>query len=215
MRNNDTFTLPTPRGPARVAVDRPSCQTNGTALVFHGAGGDMNATVLLAVRDALLGTGWAVARLDQPYRVAGRRAPTPAPQLDEVASLVADEVREGPLLLVGKSSGARVACRIARAAGGEGVVALGFPLHPPGRPERSRTEELRGAGVPVLVLQGGRDTFGSPDDVRAVNAPGVQVVEIAGGDHSFRARRADGRTTADCVAEVARRAAGWAAQART
>jgi predicted alpha/beta-hydrolase family hydrolase len=214
MRNADTFTLPTPRGPARVAVERPPTPTNGTALLFHGAGGDMNAAVLLAVRDALLSAGWAVARLDQPYRVAGRRLPAPAPQLDEVALLVAGHVRDGRLLLVGKSSGARVACRVAREAGGEGVVALGFPLHPPGRPEKSRAAELAGAGVPVLVLQGTRDTFGSPEEVREA-VPHAEVVEIAGGDHSYGARRADGRTTADCLAEVARRTSEWAGQART
>jgi hypothetical protein len=220
MRNADTFTLPTPRGQARVSVDRAEGRTNGTALLFHGAGGDMTAPVLLAVRDALLAGGWDVARLDQPYRVAGRRAPDRAPYLDEVALLVAEHVRRGPLLLGGKSSGARVACRTARAAGAVGVVALGFPLHPPGRPERSRAEELLGAGVPVLVLQGTRDTFGTPEDVRRVvgRRRGFTVHEVAGGDHSFAARRADGRTTAECVAEVAATAAAWArrrAQART
>jgi predicted alpha/beta-hydrolase family hydrolase len=211
----NALTLPTPRGQARVAVERAIVRTNGTALLFHGAGGGMDAPVLLAVRDALLAGGWDVARLDQPYRVAGRRAPDPAHHLDEVALLVVEAVRgDGPLLLGGKSSGARVACRIARAAGAVGVVALGFPLHPPGRPERSRAAELAGAGVPVLVLQGTRDAFGSPDDVRAAvgRRRGLTIRAIAGGDHSYAARRADGRTTAACVAEAATLAAAWAAR---
>jgi hypothetical protein len=212
--NYGLLTVPTPRGDARVAVDDPS-ETNGTALLFHGAGGDMNAAVLLAVRDALLAGGWRVVRLDQPYRVAGRRAPAPAPQLDEVALLVAASFG-GPLLLAGKSSGARVACRTARAAGAAGVVALGFPLYPPGRPDKSRADELTGAGVPVLVLQGGRDTFGTPDEVRAAvgKRRGFTVREVVGGDHSFNARRADGRSTADCLAEVARATLHWATRVR-
>ncbi len=206
-------TLATQHGDARVLVDQPAKRVKGTALLFHGAGGDTTAPVLLAVRDALLADGWTVARLDQPYRVAGRRAPAPAPQLDAVALLAVQAVRgNGPLLLAGKSSGARVACRIAAAARAAGAVALGFPLHPPGRPERSRAAELLGAGVPVLVVQGTRDPFGSPADVRAVG--GATVHEIVGGDHSFVARKADARTTADCLAEVAVVAAAWA-QART
>jgi uncharacterized protein len=208
MRNAaETRTLPTPRGQARLVVERSSGTTLGTALLFHGAGGGMDAPLLLAVRDALLAGGWDVARLDQPYRVAGRRAPAPAPHLDEVALLVVDAVRgSGPLLLAGKSSGARVACRTARAAGAAGVVCLGFPLHPPGRPEKSRADELRGVGVRTLVLQGSRDTFGSPAEVRAAvgRTRGIKVVEVEG-DHSLGRREA----------EAAGLAAGWAAQATT
>jgi predicted alpha/beta-hydrolase family hydrolase len=202
-RNSDTFTLPTPRGQARVAVERSSGTTLGTALLFHGAGGDMNAPLLLAVRSALVEAGWDVARLDQPYRVAGRRAPAPAPHLDEVALLVVDAVRgSGPLLLAGKSSGARVACRVAVAAGAAGVVCLGFPLHPPGRPEKSRADELRSVGVPTLVLQGTRDTFGTPAEVRTALARkrGIRVREIEG-DHSLGRREPEAaRLTAEFAA---------------
>lgn len=214
MRNQQ---LATPRGPARLVVERSPGTTNRVALLFHGAGGDSNAAVLVGVRDALLEAGWDVARLDQPYRVAGRRAPDRAPYLDEVALLAVEAVRsDGALLLGGKSSGARVACRIARAAGASGVVALGFPLHPPGRPDRSRADELTGAGVPVLVLQGTRDTFGTPAEIRAAigRRRGFTLHEVAGGDHSFAARKAEGRSTSECLAEVAATAARWA-QART
>lgn len=176
------------------------------ALLFHGAGGGSGAPVLLAVRDALVAAGWRVARLDQPYVLLGRRAPAPVPHLDEVALLAAAEVRDGPLLLVGKSNGARVACRIARDAGAVGVVALGFPLRPPGRPEKTRAGELNAAGVPVLVLQGSRDVFGVPAEVKAAAKRGITVREVAGADHSLRTKAA--------LAEVAERTAAFA-QART
>jgi predicted alpha/beta-hydrolase family hydrolase len=148
-----------------------------------------------------------VARLEQPYRVAGRRAPAPAHHLDEVALLAVDRVRtSAPLLLGGKSSGARVACRIATAAGAAGVVAFGFPLHPPGRPEKSRAGELLGAGVPVHVIQGTRDAFGTAADLDAIHD---DVYAVEGADHALR--------TKAYVAEVARETARWVAalQART
>lgn len=197
MRNPSEVSLATPRGAARVVVDSPTGQTNGTALLFHGAGGSTNQPVLVAVRDALVAAGWRVVRLDQPYVVAGRRSPAPAPHLDEVALLAAGEYR--PDLLVGKSSGARVACRIAATARANGVVALGFPLHPPGRPERTRAPELNAAAVPVLVLQGERDAFGTPADVRAAAKRGIEVTAIPG-DHAIRTRAAIEAAVAGTVA---------------
>lgn len=185
-----------------------------TLLVLgHGAGGDSHAAVLVGVRDALVSVGAAVALVDQPYRVAGRRAPDRAERLDEamltVVAALLWRVGGVPLVLGGKSNGARVGVRIARTAGAAAVVVLGFPLVPPGRQDRSRAGELD-AGCPVLVVQGSRDTFGTPAAVRAA-AGGLQVHvhTIAGGDHSFVARRSDGRTTADCLAEVAGTVTGW------
>ena len=189
----------TPRGPARLHVDRPKGPTNGTALLFHGAGGGVDAPVLVAVRNVLLDIGWTVARLEQPYRVAGRRAPAPAPHLDEVAIQVAKTLKK-PLLLAGKSSGARVACRIADAVGAVGVVCLGFPLHPPGKPEKSRAPELEGTRTPVLVLQGENDAFGRPEEF---DRP---VTTIEGADHAL--------TKAAHVAAVAEATKQWV-QART
>jgi predicted alpha/beta-hydrolase family hydrolase len=149
----------------------------------HGAGGDITAPDLVAVRDAVLAAGVAVARVTQPYRVAGRRAPAPAPQLDTAWLAVLAEVarrhRPGRLIVGGRSSGARVACRTAVAAGASGIVALAFPLHPPGRPERSRADELR-TGVPTLVVNGDRDAFGVPEP-----APGIEVVVRPGETHAL------------------------------
>jgi hypothetical protein len=131
------------------------------------------------VRDAAVGLGGVVARVLQPYRVRGARAPgAPGPQdaawLEIVAALRA-EFAGLPLVQGGRSNGARVACRTAAEAGALAVVALAFPLHPPGRPEQTRVAELRGAGVDVLVVNGERDPFGIParrDAARVIVLPG-------------------------------------------
>jgi predicted alpha/beta-hydrolase family hydrolase len=174
----------------------------------HGAGGGVDAPDLRAVRSAALAAGLAVARVTQPYRVAGRRAPAPAPHLDEawtavLAGLRADPDRPAlaglPLVVGGRSSGARVACRTAAGLGAAGVVALAFPLHPPGRPERSRLDELDGA-VPTLVVNGDRDPFGVPPE-----RPGVTVVVRPGERHDLRA---DPAAVAEAVLDFLR-AHGW------
>jgi uncharacterized protein len=126
--------------------------------------------------------GVAVARVRQPYSVAGRRTPAPAAQLDAAWQAVVEQLAATnpglPIVVGGRSSGARVACRTAAATGALGVLALAFPLHPPGKPEKSRAAELD-AGVPVLVLQGDRDPFGGP-----ANFPRhVSVCEVVGADH--------------------------------
>ena len=173
-----TAEISTGAGPARAELDRP-----GTAafllLMTHGAGGGVDTKDLLAVRDAAIGLGGVVARVLQPYRVRGARAPgAPGPQdaawLEIVAAL-RQQYPGIPLVQGGRSNGARVACRTATEAGASAVVALAFPLHPPGRPEQSRAGELRGAGVDVLVVNGERDPFGIParrDAARVVVLPG-------------------------------------------
>jgi hypothetical protein len=141
----------------------------------------------MAVRGAALKAGIAVARVLQPYRVLGRRSP-PAPAVQDsawlavVAALRARrELTATPLFVGGRSNGARVACRTARASGATGVIALAFPVHPPGRPDASRLDELDGAGVPVIVIQGERDPFGRP-----APGPDREVVVIPAGDHSLK-----------------------------
>jgi predicted alpha/beta-hydrolase family hydrolase len=128
--------------------------------------------------------------VEQPWHVAGRRVAVAPPRLDEawLAALGALELRPGgsPLVVGGRSAGARVACRTATTVGAAGVLALAFPLHPPGRPERSRVGELAAAGVPVVVVQGERDAFGTPADLAALALPDVEIVQ-APGDHALRA----------------------------
>ncbi len=173
-----TAEITTSAGPARAEIDRPTTATF-LFLLTHGAGGGVGTADLLAVRDAALGLGGVVARVLQPYRVRGARAPgAPGPQdtawLEIVAALW-QEYPGVPLVLGGRSNGARVACRTASEAGARAAVALAFPLHPPGRPEQSRAGELRGAGVDVLVVNGERDPFGIPssrDAARVVVLPG-------------------------------------------
>jgi predicted alpha/beta-hydrolase family hydrolase len=176
----------TPRGVAWADVDRPAGTPVGLLVLGHGAGGGVEAADLLATRRAALEAEWAVARVTQPYRVAGRRSPPAGPVLDEAWLPVVTKVRSGrglgvlPVVFGGRSSGARVACRTATAGHAAGVLALAFPLHPPGHPERSRLDELAGPSVPVLVVQGDRDPFGMPPA-----ADGRRIVVVPG-DHSLR-----------------------------
>ena len=176
----------TPRGVAWADVDRPSGGPVGLLMLGHGAGGGVEAADLLAARRAALEGEWAVARVTQPYRVAGRRSPPAGPVLDGAWLPVVTKVRSGrglgrlPVVFGGRSSGARVACRTASAGHAAGVLALAFPLHPPGHPERSRVDELAEPTVPVLVVQGDRDPFGMPPE-----AVGRRIVVVAG-DHSLR-----------------------------
>ncbi|RKN40005.1 alpha/beta family hydrolase [Micromonospora endolithica] len=176
--------MPTPRGPARVDTDVPAGAPAALLVLGHGAGGAVDAPDLLALRDAAVAAGLVVVRVTQPYRVAGRRAPAPAGHLDEAWTAVLGVLRgrhpDVPLVVGGRSSGARVACRTATAVGAAGVVALAFPLHPPGRPERSRAGELA-SGVPTLVVNGDRDPFGVP-----AGGPHVRVAIRPGERHDLR-----------------------------
>ena len=176
----------TPRGVAWADVDRPAGTPVGLLVLGHGAGGGVEAADLLATRRAALEAEWAVARVTQPYRVAGRRSPPAGPVLDEAWLPVVTKLRSGrglrllPVVFGGRSSGARVACRTATAGHAAGVLALAFPLHPPGHPERSRLDELAEPTVPVLVVQGDRDPFGMPP-----TTDGRRIVVVPG-DHSLR-----------------------------
>jgi predicted alpha/beta-hydrolase family hydrolase len=170
--------ISTSAGPAQAEIDRPRA-ASFLLLMTHGAGGGVDTKDLLAVRDVAVGLGGAVARVLQPYRVRGARAPgAPGPQdvaWLEIVSALRQELPGMPLVQGGRSNGARVACRTAVEADALAVIALAFPLHPPGRPEQSRVAELRGAGVDVLVVNGERDPFGIParrDAARVVVLPG-------------------------------------------
>jgi uncharacterized protein len=174
----------TPHGPARLTF-HPSAGARAVLLLGHGAGGGIQAPDLRAATVAALAAGVHVGLVEQPYRVAGRRAPAPAVQLDVAWTAVVAATRPAipglPLLVGGRSSGARVACRTAATTGAVGVLCLAFPVHPPGRPEKDRLAELAAPTVPVLVVQGERDPFGLPPP-----APGRRVVLLPG-DHSLKA----------------------------
>jgi predicted alpha/beta-hydrolase family hydrolase len=172
--------IETPHGPARVLrQDAPSARA--LLLLGHGAGGGVSAPDLVAATQAALEAGVSVALVEQPYRVAGRRSPAPARQLDAAWLAVAAALRDDlPLLCGGRSAGARVACRTAADAGAVGVLCLAFPVHPPGKPEKSRLDELDAVDVPVLVVQGAGDPFGMPPE-----APGREVV-VVDGDHGLK-----------------------------
>jgi hypothetical protein len=177
----------TPHGPARAHLH--SVRSPRAALVLgHGAGGGVAARDLAAATNAARARGLSVALVEQPYRVAGRRSPAPAHQLDAAWTAVVDHLRarklQGlPLVVGGRSSGARVACRTAQQTGAVGVVCLAFPLRPPrrsGAPAASRLTELDAVEVPTLVVQGVRDPFGVPPAGPQRTVVGVQ------GDHSLR-----------------------------
>ncbi len=188
MRDATVVEIETPQGPARAHVRAPDGARAGLAL-GHGAGGGVGARDLVVATEEALALGVAVALVEQPYRVAGRRAPPRAPRLDEawiaiVGHLSAAQLAGLPLVTGGRSSGARVACRTAARTGAVGVLCLAFPLQPPARsgapPRPSRLPELEAVPVPVLVVQGERDPFGMPPESSR------RTVAHIPGDHSLK-----------------------------
>ena len=181
---------PTPLGPARTHTDDGG--SRGTLVLGHGAGGGIEAPDLAAIAQEAAGAGWRVHRVEQPWRVAGKKiAPAPA-QLDVAWTAVLADLRDaellaGPLVLGGRSAGARVACRSAAEQGAAGVLALAFPLHPPGRPEKSRAAELTAVTVPIVVVQGETDAFGGPEAVAAeLTGLAHASVYAVPGDHALK-----------------------------
>lgn len=200
--------IATRHGRAVAHVHAPEARA-GVLVLGHGAGGGVAAPDLVAVTSAATGAGWCVVLVEQPYRAAGRRVPPRAPVLDEAWRDVVQALRDArvgglrvdaadgagvPLVVGGRSAGARVACRTAVTTGAVGVVALAFPTQPPGRSDRpSRVPELDAAEVPVLVVQGATDPYGTPPA-----GPGREIVVVPG-DHGLKKD----------VAAVAGAVAGW------
>ena len=175
-----------------------------TLLLGHGAGGGVTAADLVLLARRLPAVGVSVFRFEQPWRTAGRRIAVPPPRLDvgwraAVPVALKQPAAGGPVLFGGRSAGARVACRTADEFDAAGVVCLAFPLHLPGRPERSRLPELLTPTAPRLVLQGGNDSFGRPAGIRAglPAESGVVIVELPGADHSYRLPKGSAFTPAN------------------
>ncbi len=184
----DPIEIDTPHGPARAHV-LAAAKPRGTLALGHGAGGGVEAVDIVAAAGVASAAGLTVVLVEQPYRVAGRKAPAPAGQLDTAWLAVIAALRERgtiaePLIAGGRSMSARVACRTAAEAGAAAVLCLAFPVHPPGKaddPTKSRQGELDAVELPVLVIQGDRDPFGMP-----TAGPGHEVVRVAG-NHSLKA----------------------------
>jgi uncharacterized protein len=184
----------TPAGLARAHVHVPAgdAEPRAALVLGHGAGGSVTAPDLTAVTKAAVTAGYAVALVEQPYRVAGRRSPPGPAQLDAAWTAVVDalraaELRELPLIVGGRSLGGRVACRTAEATGAVAVLCLAFPLEPPrraGKPPQSRLHELDAVTLPTLVVQGERDPYGIPPP-----GPYREVVTVPG-DHGLKANLA-------------------------
>ncbi|MEU2575615.1 alpha/beta family hydrolase [Streptomyces anulatus] len=208
-RQPRTQNVTTDAGEARITwVTSPAPRL--VLAVGHGAGGGIEARDLKALAAALPGHGVTVALVEQPWRVAGKKV-APAPKTLDTGwrglwpALAAPGL---PVVSGGRSAGARVACRTATELGAAAVLALSFPLHPPGKPEKSRADELLGAGVPTLVVQGGNDPFGRPDEF----PPGpYALAEVPYGDHGFAVPKRSGATEEQTMRVVTDAVAEWIA----
>jgi predicted alpha/beta-hydrolase family hydrolase len=175
----------------------------------HGAGGGVETPDLRALARVLPADGVTVVRVEQPWRVAGRKVAAPPPALDRAWLAVVPTLGvTGRLMVGGRSAGARVACRTAVSLGADGCLALAFPLHPPGS-EKSRLGELTAAGVPTLVVQGGRDPFGAADDFPGTLPAGTVVRVVPHADHSFRVAKAAPMTSQEAVGLVVDHTRRW------
>ncbi|MFG2135900.1 alpha/beta family hydrolase [Streptomyces sp. NPDC048650] len=206
-RANESETVATPVGDARITWYRDETPARAVLALGHGAGGGIEARDLRALAAGLPARGCTVALVEQPWRVAAKKL-APAPKTLDTGWTALWPALEKPGLPVvagGRSAGARVACRTARELGAHAVLALSFPLHPPGRPEKSRADELTGAGVPTLVVQGGRDPFGRPGEF----PPDTRIVEVAHGDHGFAVPKKAGTDEAETMARLTDAVAGW------
>jgi predicted alpha/beta-hydrolase family hydrolase len=200
--------VPTPAGEARITRFPPRGRRRALLALGHGAGGGVEAPDLQAIAAALPADGVEVALVEQPWRVAGRRL-APAPTTLDVGWVpVVELLREGaagrgggvPLIVGGRSAGARVACRTGLATGASGVLALAFPLHPPGKPEKSRADELLASGLPTLIVQGATDPFGAPSEFPKLPKT-HRLVGLAAGNHVFAVRK-DQAPVLDTVVEA-------------
>ncbi|MGW2557854.1 alpha/beta hydrolase family protein [Streptomyces sp. NPDC001514] len=191
----------TPAGDARITWHPATGRARLVLAVSHGAGGGIGARDLQALAEELPAAGVTVALVEQPWRVAGKQV-APAPKTLDTGwrgLWPALEEKGLPIVAGGRSAGARVACRTARELGARAVLALSFPLHPPGRPEKSRADELLGAGVPVLVVQGGNDPFGKPEEFPEGE---YELIEVDSADHGLSVPKRAALTQEEALAVV-------------
>ncbi|MFJ2740398.1 alpha/beta family hydrolase [Streptomyces sp. NPDC087440] len=194
-------------GEARVHWYRAK-KARAVLAIGHGAGGGVEARDLQALAAALPATGITVALVEQPWRVAGKKV-APAPKTLDVGwhGVWPELAKPGlPVIAAGRSAGARVACRTAQELGARAVLALSFPLHPPGRPEKSRQDELLGTGVDTLVVQGGNDPFGKPEEFPKGD---FGLVEVPYGDHGFKVPKKAGLTEEQVLAVITDAVGTW------
>ncbi|MFJ8084029.1 alpha/beta family hydrolase [Streptomyces sp. NPDC096205] len=207
MTREITEIISTDAGDARVTWHRAR-KARLVLAVSHGAGGGIEARDLQALAAALPAHGVSVALVEQPWRVAGKKV-APAPKtLDVGWRGIWPAVAEPglPVISGGRSAGARVACRTATELGAAAVLALSFPLHPPGKPEKSRADELLGAGVPTLVVQGGNDPFGKPEEFPK---GAHELVEVPYGDHGFAVPKRAGISQEEALALLTDAVVEW------
>lgn len=197
--------VPTPQGDGRLVTHRARTPV-ATLLLSHGAGRGIDTRDLEALAAALPRQGITVALFEQPWVVRGNRVASPPPTLDAGFTAAARTLRSStPLVVGGRSAGARSAARTATALGAAGCLALAFPLHPPGRPEKSRLDELLGVGVTTLVVQGENDAFGRPDEFPS----DIDLAVVPAADHGFATPKRSGVTEADAMAVVVESALEW------
>ena len=201
-------TISTPYGDARLHTDR-SRHPVASLVLGHGAGRGVESADLVALARALPGLGISVYRIEQPWHVAGKKVASRPEMLDVGTIACVNGIRaRTPMVLGGRSAGARVACRLAKQLGAVGCLAMSFPLQPPrrsGRPAKSRLPELLGAGVPVFVVQGERDAFGGPDAF----PESVELTVVPGADHSLRVPRRAALTQDETHALVVEAVVEW------
>ncbi|MDG4864128.1 hydrolase [Streptomyces sp. T-3] len=202
-----TETVSTDAGNARITW-HPAKKADLVLAVSHGAGGGIEARDLQALAQELPKHQVTVALVEQPWRVAGKKL-APAPKTLDIGwrgLWPALAKKKLPVIAGGRSAGARVACRTAKELGAHAVLALSFPLHPPGKPEKSRADELLGAGVPTLVVQGGNDPFGRPGEFP--EGP-YELTEIPYGDHGFAVPKRAEIGQDEAVALITHEVAAW------
>jgi predicted alpha/beta-hydrolase family hydrolase len=198
--------VPTPKGDARLVIRRAK-RPLATFVLTHGAGGGIDAPDLLRLARTLPQQDLSVVLVEMPWRVAGKKLAPAPPVIDECFTAVLDGLRtRSPLILGGRSAGARSACRIARNVGARGVLALSFPLHPPGKPEKTRLRELLHTRVPTLVVQGERDPFGTPEEF----PDNVDLAVVPAADHSMKVPKSAPVTQAEALAVVLEATLEWA-----